>query len=99
MSSLSPLVTSDQFSRPLVTDSATPWTSARQASLSITNSWSLLKLMSNQSVIPFNHLISSPRSPKSQSTVFNIFQIDHVFGVCLQLILVMHAWLFFSCSA
>ena len=35
----------------------TPWTVALQASLSITNSWSLLKLMSIQSVIPSNHLI------------------------------------------
>ena len=33
---------------------ATPWTAARQASLSITNSWSLLKLMSIESVMPFN---------------------------------------------
>ena len=36
---------------------ATPWTAARQASLSITNSWSLLKLMSTESVMPSNHLI------------------------------------------
>ena len=36
---------------------ATPWTAARQASLSITNSWSLLKLMSMESVMPFNRLI------------------------------------------
>ena len=36
---------------------ATPWTAARQASLSITNSWSLLKLMSIESVMPSNHLI------------------------------------------
>ena len=36
---------------------ATPWTGARQASLSITNSWSLLKLMSIKSVMPSNHLI------------------------------------------
>ena len=35
----------------------TPWTEARQAFLSITNSWSLLKLMSIQLVIPSNHLI------------------------------------------
>ena len=35
----------------------TPWTAARQASLSITNSWSLLKLMSIKSVMPSNHLI------------------------------------------
>ena len=36
---------------------ATPWTTARQASLSITNSWSLLKLLSIESVMPSNHLI------------------------------------------
>ena len=36
---------------------ATPWTAARQASLSITNSWSLLKLMSIESVMPSSHLI------------------------------------------
>ena len=36
---------------------ATPWTAACQASLSITNSRSLLKLMSFKSVMPFNHLI------------------------------------------
>ena len=36
---------------------ATPWTAARRASLSINNSWSLLKLMSVESVMPSNHLI------------------------------------------
>ena len=36
---------------------ATPWTAARQASLSITNSWSLPKLISIESVMPSNHLI------------------------------------------
>ena len=36
---------------------ATPWTSACQASLSITNFWSLLKLMSIKLVMPSNHLI------------------------------------------
>ena len=36
---------------------ATPWTVAHQASLSITNSQSLLKLMSIESVMPSNHLI------------------------------------------
>ena len=35
----------------------TPWTAARQASLSFTNSWSLLKLTSIKSVMPSNHLI------------------------------------------
>ena len=36
---------------------ATPWTAVHQASLSITNSWSLFKLMSIASVLPSNHLI------------------------------------------
>ena len=36
-----------------------PWTAACQASLSITNSWSLFKLMSIKSVMPSNHLILS----------------------------------------
>ena len=35
----------------------TPWSVAWQASLSITNSWSVLKLMSIEWVIPYNHLI------------------------------------------
>ena len=47
-----------QFSHSVMSDSfVTQWTAARQASLSITNSWSLLKLMSIQSVMPSNHLI------------------------------------------
>ena len=36
---------------------ATPWTAARPASLSNTNSWNLLKLLSIESVMPSNHLI------------------------------------------
>ena len=46
-----------QFSCSVVSDSLTPWTEARQASLSITNSQSLLKVMSIKSVTPSNHLI------------------------------------------
>ena len=44
---------------------ATPWTAVCQASLSITNSQSLLKLMSTELVMPSNHLIplSSPSPP------------------------------------
>ena len=42
---------------------ATPWTSAYQASLSITVSWSLLKLMSIELVMPSNQLILSSPSP------------------------------------
>ena len=43
-----------QFSRSVMSDSATPWIAARQASLSISNSRSLLKL---KSVMPSSHLI------------------------------------------
>ena len=58
-----------------------PWIAARQASLSITNSWSLLKLMSVESVMPSNHLIFCrpflllpPISPASES-----FQMSQLF--------------------
>ena len=50
------VLSSDQ-SRSHVWLFATPWTAARQASLSITDSWSLLKLMSIESVMPSNYLI------------------------------------------
>ena len=46
-----------QFSHSVVSDFATPWTAARQDSLSITNSRRLVKLMSIESVMPSNHLI------------------------------------------
>ena len=53
-----------QFSHSVLSDSATPRTAARQASLSITSSRSLLKLMSIESVMPSNHLIlCRPSSP------------------------------------
>ena len=41
----------------VMSDSATPWTAACQASLSITNSQGLLRLMSIEWVMPSNHLI------------------------------------------
>ena len=46
-----------QFSCSVTSNSATPWTAARHTVLSITNSQSLLKLMSIESVMPSNHLI------------------------------------------
>ena len=46
-----------QFSCKVTSDSATPWTAACQASLSSTNTWSLLKLISIELVMPSNHLI------------------------------------------
>ena len=52
-----------QFSHSVVSDSVTLWTAASQASLSITNSWSLLKLMSIELVMSSNHLILKSPSP------------------------------------
>ena len=58
----------------------TPWTSAHQASLSITNSWSSLKLMPTESVMPSNHLIlfcpfSSCLQPFPASGSFQMSQL------------------------
>ena len=49
-------LSSVQFSQSCLT-LCDPWTVARQASLFLTNSWSLLKLMSFESVMSSNHLI------------------------------------------
>ena len=54
---LTQLISSVHFSRSVVSDSATPWTAEHQAPLSITNSQSLLKLVSIESVMPSSHLI------------------------------------------
>ena len=53
----------------------TPWTAAHQAPLSLTNSWSLLKLISIKSVMPSNHLILSSPSPPA----FNLSQHQGLF--------------------
>ena len=50
-------VSSGQFSPSVMSNSATPWAAARPASLSITNSQNLFKLMSMKSVMPSNHLM------------------------------------------
>ena len=50
---------SAQFSRSVMSDSVIPWTAAHQASLSITNSRNLLKLMSIESVMPHPTISSS----------------------------------------
>ena len=50
-------ISSVQFSCSIVSDSVIPWNAALQASLSITSSWSLPKLMSIELVMPSNHLI------------------------------------------
>ena len=51
------IIPSVQFSRSVMSDSVTPWTAARQASLFITNCQSSPKPMSIESVMPSKHLI------------------------------------------
>ena len=72
-----------QFSHSVVSDFVIPWTTACQASLSITNSWSLPKLMSIESVIPPNHLIfGHPLIPKpSIFPSIKVFSNESVFGL------------------
>ena len=72
-----------QFSHSVVSDSETPWTAARQASWSITNSQSLLKLMSIESVRPSNHLIlCRPRLlPPSIFPSVRVFSSESVFHI------------------
>ena len=62
---------------------ATPWTAARQASLFITNSQSLLKLMSIESVMPSNHLILSLpfSSPLQSFPASGAFQMSQLFAL------------------
>ena len=65
----------------VVSDSLTPWTAARQASLSFTVSQSLLKLMSIESVMPSNHFIlCHPSSSCLQSfPASRPFLMSHLF--------------------
>ena len=61
---------------------ATPWTAARQASLSITNSRSLLKLMSLESVMPSNHLtLCHPLLLPSVFSSIRVFSSESVLGI------------------
>ena len=59
----------------------TPWTTTRQTSLSITNSWSLLKLISITLVMPSNHLIrlSPLLLPPSTFPSIKVFSNESVF--------------------
>ena len=64
-----------QFSHSLMFNPLWPWTATGQASRSIPNSWSLLKLMCIESVMPSNHLVLyRPPSP-----AFNLSQHQHLF--------------------
>ena len=61
---------------------ATPWTAAHQAPLSITNSWSLLKLMCIESVMPSNHLIlCHPLLPPSIFPSIRVFSNESVLPI------------------
>ena len=60
----------------------TPWTAACQASLSITNSQSLLRLMSIEPVMPSNHLIlCHPLLPPSIFPSIRVFSSESVFNI------------------
>ena len=60
----------------------TPWTAARQASLSITSSGSLLKLTSIESVMPSSHLIlCCPLLPPSVFASISVFSNDSVIRI------------------
>ena len=75
------LTPSIQFSHSIVSDSVTPWTSACQACLSITNSWSLIKFMSTESVMSSNHLIlCCPLLPPSIFPRISVFQMSQFFA-------------------
>ena len=76
-----------QFSRSVMSDSATPWIAACQASLSITNSRSSLRLASIESIMPSSHLILGcplfllPSTPPSISLfqwVNSSYEVDKV---------------------
>ena len=84
VSSLSPLCLFSSFpSLSRVRLFATPWTAAHQASLFITNSWSLLKLMSIESVMPSNHpiLCCSLHLPPSIFLSIRVFSCELVLPI------------------
>ena len=62
----------------------TPWTAACQASLSITNSWSLLILMSIESVMPSNHLILCRSLLLLPSIFVNIRVFSNELALCIR---------------
>ena len=68
------------FSRSVVSDSATTWTAAHQASLSFTISQSLLQLMSTESVMPSNYFISvAPVSCLQSFPASGCFPVSQLF--------------------
>ena len=71
-----------QLSHSVMSDSATPWTAVRQASLSITNFWSMLESMSIKLVMPSNELIlSSPLLLPSNLPSLRVFSNESVLRI------------------
>ena len=64
---------------------ASPWTVAHQACLSITNSWSLLKLVSIKSVMPSNHLILCHPLQSQHQGLFQWVSSSHQVAKVLEL--------------
>ena len=79
----SSIMLSVQFSCSVMSNSLRPpWTAAHQASLSITNSRSFLKLMSIRSVMPSNHFIlCRPLLPPSTFPSFRVFSNESVLHI------------------
>ena len=70
-----------QFSCSVMSNSETPWTAAHQASLFINNSWSLLKLMSIESVIPsISSFVVPPSSCPKFFPASGSFQMNQIFS-------------------
>ena len=63
---------------------ATPWTAACQVSLSIINSWSLLKLVSIESVMPSSHLVLCHPLLLSPSIFLNNRVFSNESGLCIR---------------
>ena len=73
-----------QFSCSVVSDSVTPWTTARWASLSITNSQGLFKLMSIESVMPSKHLFFGRPLPLLPSIFPSIRVFSNELALCIR---------------
>ena len=83
MSSLISFISSVQ-SLSLIWLFVTPWTAACQASLFITNSWSLLRLMFIESVMPFSHLILCCSLFLLPSVFLGIRVFSNESGLCIR---------------
>ena len=83
-----PGLSSFQFSCSVLSDPATPWTAAYQAFLSITNSQSLLKLMSIESVMPSSH----PSVHHTQIPPV-LGPLSHLIHLHFMLFPALHSWL------